>query len=175
MKKIKTIVMVTILMTTFLSTAVMASGPNTNVFKSKTMYVEGYAIKNNPDKSYRKIIRSYKKLTKLKSYIKKNYNSPKKYLKELKKYNKKYFKKNALVFVTKNNDMNSKTYELLSVNRKNNKIIISVSRDLEIKEGVSTPAVIRYGANTYFISVKQSKIKKAKKVKVVYKDKQTYK
>ena len=51
----------------------------------KTISVSGEYSDTNNKNSYKKIIRSYRDLVKLKKYIKKNYNNPKKYIKKLNK------------------------------------------------------------------------------------------
>lgn len=140
-----------------------------NGYTYKTISVTGkYSDKVN-NKSHKKIVRSYKDLEKLKKYIKKNYNNPTKYTKKLKKYKKSYFKKNALIFVTENVDMNQLSYKLLKLTKNNDKFVINVEKRDLLKDGYKKTAVVIYGANTHIVEAKKSKLKNVKKVKVTYK------
>ena len=140
-----------------------------NGYTYKTISVTGkYSDKVN-NKSHKKIVRSYKDLEKLKKYIKKNYNNPTQYTKKLKKYKKSYFKKNALIFVTENVDMNQLSYKLLKLTKNNDKFVINVEKRDLLKDGYKKTAVVIYGANTYIVEAKKSKLKNVKKVKVTYK------
>lgn len=120
--------------------------------------------------SYKKVIATYKDLVKLKKYIKKNYNYPQKYLNKLNKYKKSYFKKKALVFVTENVDLNSKSYKFVSVVKKNQKLNLIIERRNLLKEGQKTTCVIVYGAKTYILEVKKNRLKNIKKVRIVHHD-----
>lgn len=134
----------------------------------KTISVSGEYSDTNNKNSYKKIIRSYRDLVKLKKYIKKNYNNPKKYIKKLNKYKKSYFKKNVLIFATENIDLNFLSYKLISITKKDEKIFLNVEKRDLLKEGQCKIAVVIYGANTYIIKSKKSKLKKVKKVKIKY-------
>ena len=134
----------------------------------KTISVSGRYSNTNDKDSHKKIIRSYRDLVKLKKYIKKNYNNSKKYIKKLNKYKKSYFKKNVLIFATENVDTNFLSYKLLSITKKDEKIILNVEKRDLLKEGQGAIGVIIYGANTYIIEAKKSKLKDVKKVKVTY-------
>lgn len=137
-------------------------------YTCKTISVSGKYSDTNNKNSYKKIIRSYKELVKLKKYIKKNYNNSKKYIKKLNKYKKSYFKKKVLIFATENVNLNSTSYRLLSITKKNNNIVLNVEKKNLLKEGEYAIDVVIYGANTYIIEAKKSKFKKIKKVKVTY-------
>lgn len=137
-------------------------------YTCKTISVSGKYSDTNNKNSYKKIIRSYKELVKLKKYIKKNYNNSKKYIKKLNKYKKSYFKKNVLIFATENVDTNFLSYKLLSITKKDEKIILNVEKRNLLKEGQYKNTVVIYGANTYIIEAKKSKLKDVKKVKVTY-------
>jgi hypothetical protein len=139
-------------------------------YTCKTISVSEKYSDTKSQNSYKKIIRTYKDLVKLKKYIKKNYNSPKKYLNKLNKYKKSYFKKKALVFVTENVDMNSKSYKFVSAVKENGKLNFNIERLSLLKEGQSTTCEVIYGAKTYILEVKKTKIKKIKKVRIVYHD-----
>lgn len=134
----------------------------------KTISISGKYSDTNNKNSYKKIIKSYKELVKLKKYIKKNYNHSKKYIKKLNKYKKSYFKKNVLIFTTENVNLNSTSYSLLSITKKNNNIVLNVEKKNLLKEGEGAICVVVYGANTYIIEAKKSKLEKIKKVKVTY-------
>ena len=151
-------------------TGVMSSGYSLDKSKVKTMYVSGGFYKRKFSKSYKRIVKTHKQLKKVKKYIKKNYNSSEKYLKNLGKYGKKFFKKNTLFFVTENNDMNSKQYSLISVEKSGKTLVLNVERKIIIQKGVSSITSIIEGSNSYYIAVKKSKAKKIKKIKVKYKD-----
>lgn len=141
---------------------------NVDGYTCKTINVSDKYSDTNNKNSYKKIIRSYKDLAKLKQYIKKNYNNPKKYIKKLNKYKKSYFKKKVLIFATENIDLNFLSYKLLSITKKDEKIILNVKKRNLLKEGQSKNTVVIYGANTYIIESKKSKLKNVKKVKVTY-------
>ena len=146
-------------------TGVMSSGYSLDKSKVKTMYVSGGFYKRKFSKSYKRIVKTHKQLKKVKKYIKKNYNSSEKYLKNLGKYGKKFFKKNTLFFVTENNDMNSKQYSLISVEKSGKTLVLNVERKIIIQRGVSSITSIIEGSNSYYIAVKKSKAKKIKKSK----------
>lgn len=130
---------------------------NVDGYTCKTINVSGKYSDTNNKNSYKKIIRSYKDLAKLKKYIKKNYNNPKKYIKKLNKYKKSYFKKKVLIFATENIDLNFLSYKLLFITKKDEKIILNVKKRNLLKEGQSKNTVVIYGANTYIIESKKSK------------------
>ena len=138
-------------------------------YKSKNISVPGIYSKKIGQNSYKKIISSYKQLEKVKKYVNKNYNSPQKYLKNLNKYSKSFFDKNVLIFVTENVDMNAKTYKMSSLQKNDNTVFVNVKRRSTLKEGQAIATYIKPYANTYFISLKKSSVKKIKKIKVVYK------
>lgn len=154
-----------------MTTNVLAYNYKNNTFTCKTMTTKGNVLKNRTKKSYKKIVKSYEQLEKLKKYVKNNYNSPDKYLKQLKKYNKKFFKKNTLIFVTECNDVNAKKYKISSIEKKNNKVYVNIDCKIENVNGKKTIASIIYGTNTYLIKAKKSNVKDVKKIKVIYKDK----
>lgn len=133
-----------------------------------TISVSGKYSNTNDKDSHKKIIRSYKDLAKLKKYIKKNYNNSKKYIKKLNKYKKSFFKKNVLIFATENVNLNSTSYRLLSITKKKNNIILNVEKKNLLKEGQGAITVVIYGANTYIIEAKKTKLNDVKKVKVTY-------
>ena len=132
--------------------SVNVKAANVDGYICKKISVSGKYSDTNNKNSYKKIIRSYKDLVKLKKYIKKNYNNPKKYIKKLNKYKKSYFKKKALIFATK----------------KDKKVTLNVEKRDLLEEGQYKTAVVIYGANTYIIESKKSKLKNVKKVKVTY-------
>lgn len=143
---------------------------NVDGYTCKTISVSDKYSDTNNKNSYKKIIRSYKDLVKLRKYIKKNYNRPKQYLKKLNKYKKSYFKKKAIVFATENVDLNSKSYKCVSVVKENEKLNLNVERLNLLKEGQSTTCEIVYGAKTYILEVRKKKIKNIKKVRIVHYD-----
>ena len=111
--------------------SVNVKAANVDGYICKKISVSGKYSDTNNKNSYKKIIRSYKDLVKLKKYIKKNYNNPKKYIKKLNKYKKSYFKKKALIFATENIDLNFFSYKLLSITKKDKKVTLNVEkRDL---------------------------------------------
>lgn len=61
--------------------SVNVKAANVDGYICKKIGVSGKYSDTNNKNSYKKIIRSYKDLVKLKKYIKKNYNNPKKYIK----------------------------------------------------------------------------------------------
>lgn len=134
----------------------------------KTIRVSNKYSDTKNKNSYKKIVKSYKELKKLKKYIKKNYNDSKKYIKKLNKYKKTYFKRNVLIFATENIDINFFSYKLLSITKKDEKIILNVEKRNLLKEGQYKDDVVIYGANTYIIESKKSKLKNIKKIKVTY-------
>jgi hypothetical protein len=151
------------------TSVVLGGNKSVKNYTSKEIHVEGIYLKNgDKGKQYRKIIKSYNDLKKTKNYVKNNFNSPKKYIKELNKYNKKFFKKNALIFVTDNVDVNHSTYNLSSVEKGTDRLIVNVNKNITLEPGMSTTTVVKYRTDSYLISVKKSKIKKIKKVKIVY-------
>jgi hypothetical protein len=139
-----------------------------NGYTYKKISVSGKYSDTSDKDSYKKIIKSYKDLVKLEKYINKNYNNPKKYLKKLNKYTKSYFKKNSLVFVTENVDVNFIKYKLSSVTIDNNKLKLTINRIDTLKSGCGKTDVVIYEANTYIIEAKKSKLKNVEKVKVKY-------
>ncbi len=148
--------------------SVNVKAANVDGYTCKTISVSGKYSDTNNNNSYKKIIRSYKDLLKLKRYIKKNYNAPKKYIKKLNKYKKSYFKKKVLIFATENVDLNFLSYKLLSITKKDEKIILNVEKRNLLKEGEHKTTMVIYGANTYMIEAKKSKLKNVKKVKITY-------
>ena len=134
----------------------------------KTISISGKYSDTKDKSSYKKIIKSYKDLEKLKKHIKKNYNHPKKYIKKLNKYKKSYFKKKGLIFATENIDLNLLQYKLLSITKKDGTINLHVEKRDLLKAGQAKTTVVIYGANTYMIELKKSKLKNVKKVKVTY-------
>ena len=73
-----------------------------------------------------------------------------------------------MIFATENIDLNFLSYKLLSITKKDEKIILNVKKRNLLKEGQSKNTVVIYGANTYIIESKKSKLKNVKKVKVTY-------
>ena len=157
-----------VIMTVLSICSVNVKAANVDGYICKKISVSGKYSDTNNKNSYKKIIRSYKDLVKLKKYIKKNYNNPKKYIKKLNKYKKSYFKKKALIFATENIDLNFFSYKLLSITKKDKKVTLNVEKRDLLEEGQYKTAVVIYGANTYIIESKKSKLKNVKKVKVTY-------
>ncbi len=139
-----------------------------NGYPCKTISVSERYSGTTDKNSYKKIVKSYKDLVKLKKYIRKNYNHSKKYIKELNKYKKSYFKKKGLIFATENIDLNHLQYKLLSIAKKDGAINLNVEKRDLLKEGQSKTTVVLYGADTYIIEADQSKLKNVRKVKVTY-------
>ena len=77
-------------------------------------------------------------------------------------------KKKALIFATENIDLNFFSYKLLSITKKDKKVTLNVEKRDLLEEGQYKTAVVIYGANTYIIESKKSKLKNVKKVKVTY-------
>lgn len=166
-KYIRVTIMIALLITLTVSST-NASTINKKSYKCRNLNVSGNFSKNDNKQSYRRVVTSYKQLNKLKKSVKKNYNKPKKYLKILNKYNRKYFRKNALVFVTEDVDMNCKEYKFSTLEKKKNKLIVNVGIKYTLPEGFHTTTDIHYAANTYFINIKKLNIKAIKKTKVKY-------
>lgn len=133
-----------------------------------TIRVSGKYSDTKSQNRYKKIIRTYKELTRLKKYIRKNYKYPKKYLKKLNKYKKSYFKKKALVFATENVDVNIYSYKLISATIENKKINLNIEKKCTLKEGQSAACVVRYSARTYILNVKKSKLKDVNKIRIIH-------
>lgn len=165
--KRKILALILTLSSTFSVVNVPAKAAQIDGYACKTISVSGRYSDSTNKNSCKKIIRTYDDLTKIKKHIKNNYNYSKKYIKSLRKYKKSYFKKNALIFVTENVDLNFRSYRLLSIT-KNSNIVLNVEKKNLLKKGQGATCVVIYGANTYIIEAKKSKIKNVKKVKVTY-------
>ena len=143
-----------------------------NVIKSKKIkkvkIADRYA-KDRRETSYKKIVKSYKQLKKLKKYIRKNFNSSSKYLKVLKKYTKKYFKKKTLIFAVDTVDETFCTSDLKMLNKEKNKLIINIDKvNMDKEMVIYYPPMVKYYSSAYFINLSKSDIKKIKKVKIKY-------
>ena len=74
-----------------------------------------------------------------------------------------------MIFVTENVDVNQLSYKLLKLTKNNDEFVINVEKRDLLEDGYKKPMMVIYGANTYIVEAKKTKLKNVKKVKVTYK------